>query len=133
MGQNDGIADAPMPQSSQSLVRVSGEVTVAESLKRKISTGQTLFIVAKSINSPGAPVAVVRMQTGQWPLKFTLDDSLAMMPERKLSTAGTVMIEVRVSQGGTAASQSGDLKSAPAIVDPHSGKSVHLVIDHVIS
>jgi hypothetical protein len=62
-----------------------------------------------------------------------LDDSLAMLPERKLSTAGAVRIEARISQGGTAAIQAGDLQSTPAIVDPRSGKPVRLVIDHVIS
>jgi cytochrome c-type biogenesis protein CcmH/NrfG len=131
--QHNGIVDTPASPVSAPPVQVSGVVTVAESLKAKIPTGLTLFIVAKSLNSPGAPVAVARMQTGQWPLKFTLDDSLAMMPERKLSTAGTVMVEVRVSPGGTAAIQSGDMQSAPTLVDPHSGKSIHLVIDHIIS
>ncbi|MGC2460478.1 MAG: hypothetical protein WA446_05780, partial [Steroidobacteraceae bacterium] len=130
--QNAVIAVGAAPQVGAAPVQVIGEVTLAESLKSKVPAGLTLFIVAKSINSPGAPVAVVRTQTGQWPLKFRLDDSLAMLPERKLSTAGPVTVEARVSHGGTAASQAGDLQSAPASVDPRSGKSVHLVIDHVI-
>jgi tetratricopeptide (TPR) repeat protein len=123
---------APAGQDSGPPVRVNGEITLADSLNVKVPSGLTLFIVAKSISSPGAPVAVVRTQTGQWPMKFVLDDSLAMLPDRKLSTAGPVMIEARVSQGGTAASHAGDLQSAPAIVNPRSHKSVHLVIDHVI-
>jgi len=130
--QNAVIAIGAAPQAGAAPVQVIGEVTLAESLKSKVPAGLTLFIVAKSINSPGAPVAVVRTQTGQWPLKFRLDDSLSMLPERKLSTAGPITVEARVSQGGTAASQAGDLQSAPASVDPRSGKSVHLVIDHVI-
>ena len=130
--QNAVIAVGAALQASAAPVQVIGEVMLAESLKSKVPAGLTLFIVAKSINSPGAPVAVVRTQTGQWPLKFRLDDSLAMLPERKLSTAGPVTVEARVSQGGTAASQAGDLQSAPASVDPRSGKSVHLVIDHII-
>jgi cytochrome c-type biogenesis protein CcmH/NrfG len=130
--RNDTAVDHEAPQNSSSPVQVSGEVTLAESLKMKVPPGLTLFIVAKSINSPGPPVAVVRTQTGQWPLKFMLDDSLAILPERKLSTAGAVMIEARVSQSGTAASHSGDFKSTPAVVDPHAGRSVHLVIDHII-
>ena len=119
-------------QTSAAPVQVSGEVTLAESLQQKVPAGLTLFIVAKSINSPGAPVAVVRAQTGQWPLKFMLDDSLAMLPERKLSTAGRVTVEARVSRSGAAASQAGDLQSAPTTVDPRSGQSMHLVIDHII-
>jgi cytochrome c-type biogenesis protein CcmH/NrfG len=131
--QSKAVVDGAALLSSGSPARVIGEVTLAESLKTRVPSGLTLFIVAKSINSPGAPVAVVRTITGQWPLRFMLDDTLAMLPERKLSTAGAVIVEVRVSRGGTATSQSGDFQSTPAIVDPRSGKSVHLVIDHIIS
>jgi cytochrome c-type biogenesis protein CcmH len=42
-------------------------------------------------------------------MNFTLDDSTAMMPERKLSTAGEVLVKVRVSKSGNAIPQSGDL------------------------
>jgi cytochrome c-type biogenesis protein CcmH len=45
----------------------------------------------------------------QLPLSFTLDDSTAMTPERKLSTAGEVLVKVRVSKSGNAIPQSGDL------------------------
>jgi cytochrome c-type biogenesis protein CcmH len=132
-GQNNTIVTGAAPPDSSSAVQIIGEVTLAEPLRMRVATGLTLFIVAKSINSPGAPVAVVRTITGQWPLKFMLDDSLAMLPDRKLSTAGSVVIEARVSQRGAAASQAGDFQSAPAIVDPHSGKPVRLIIDHIIS
>jgi cytochrome c-type biogenesis protein CcmH len=130
--RTDAMASGAAAPEAGSPVQVNGEVTVADSLKLKVPTGLTVFIVAKSIDSPGAPVAVIRTRTGEWPLKFMLDDSLAMLPERKLSTAGRVMIEARVSLVGTAASQPGDLQSAPAIVDPHSGKPIRLVIDHII-
>jgi cytochrome c-type biogenesis protein CcmH/NrfG len=130
--RTDAMASGAAAPEAGSPVQVNGEVTVADSLKLKVPTGLTVFIVAKSIDSPGAPVAVIRTRTGEWPLKFILDDSLAMLPERKLSTAGRVMIEARVSLVGTAASQPGDLQSAPAIVDPHSGKPIRLVIDHII-
>jgi cytochrome c-type biogenesis protein CcmH len=132
-GQDNSSAAGGAIEGSGSPARVIGEVTLSDSLKKKVSAGQTIFIVAKSVDSPGAPVAVVRTTTGQWSLRFMLDDSLAMLPERKLSTAGAVRIEARISQGGTAAIQAGDLQSTPAIVDPRSGKPVRLVIDHVIS
>jgi cytochrome c-type biogenesis protein CcmH/NrfG len=129
-GQNNAIITGASLPGSSSAVQITGEVTLAEPLRMRVATGLTIYIVAKSIDSPGAPVAVVRTTTGQWPLKFMLDDSLAMLPDRKLSTAGAVLIEARVSQRGAAASQAGDFQSAPAIVDPRSGKPVRLIIDH---
>ena len=113
--------------------RVSGEVELASALKSKVPGGLTLFIVAKSADSPGPPVAIVRTTTGRWPLSFTLDDSNAMMPGRTLSSAPHVTIEARVSRSGMASPQPGDFQSSIATIDPHQSKPVHIVIDHVIS
>ncbi len=55
---------------------ISGEVILADALSAKATAGETLFIVAKSVDSPGVPVAVFRAQVGTWPVKFMLDDSL---------------------------------------------------------
>jgi cytochrome c-type biogenesis protein CcmH len=121
--RNTGVAEA---------AQVSGEVALADTLRDKVPAGSTLFIVAKSIDSPGPPVAVVRTQTGQWPLKFVLDDSLAMLPTRTLSKVGRVTVEARISLSGAAAAHSGDLQSPAAAIDPREHKAVRLVIDHVI-
>ena len=43
-------------------LRVSGEVSLAPALRAKAAAGATLFIVAKSVDSPGAPVAVYPRQ-----------------------------------------------------------------------
>jgi hypothetical protein len=112
--------------------QISGEVALDERLKNQVPAGWTLFIVAKSIDSPGPPVAVVRTNTGQWPLKFLLDDSLAMFPTRTLSKAGRVTVEARISHSGMAKAESGDFQSAVTTVDPSQHKSVRLVVDRVI-
>jgi cytochrome c-type biogenesis protein CcmH/NrfG len=128
-------ANAPAASNSSGNagpVQVSGEVALADTLRSQVPVGLTLFIVAKSLDSPGPPVAVVRTQTGQWPLKFLLDDSLAMLSTRTLSKAGRVSIEARISHAGMAAAQSGDFQSAVATVDPREHKPVRLVIDRVI-
>jgi len=119
--------------SASAAARVSGDVELASALKSKVPEGLTLFIVAKSADSPGPPVAIVRTTTGRWPLTFTLDDSNAMMPGRTLSSAPHVTIEARVSRSGMASPQPGDFQSSIATIDPHQSKAVHIVIDHVIS
>jgi hypothetical protein len=111
---------------------VSGNIELAGTLRSRIPDGLTLFIVAKSVDSPGPPVAIIRTTTGHWPLAFTLDDSNAMMPGRNLSSAQHVTIEARVSRSGMAAPQPGDYQSAVATIDPHDPKSVRIIIDHVI-
>jgi cytochrome c-type biogenesis protein CcmH len=113
-------------------VAVRGEVVLSDAVRPRVSRGLTLFIVAKSVNSPGPPVAILRTQTGSWPVSFELNDALAMMPDRKLSTAGMVTIEARVSKSGQAMPQSGDLLGVTAPLDPARGKPVRIVIERVI-
>jgi len=114
-------------------VRVVGEVVLADTLQGKVPAGLTLFILAKSVNSPGAPVAILRtMTTTSWPVKFQLDDSQAMLPQRKLSTAGPVTIEARTSKTGQAAPAPGDFLGTTAQLDPAAGKPVRIVIKTVI-
>jgi len=113
-------------------VMVRGEVVLADSLKGRIPAGLTLFIVAKSVSSPGPPVAIWRTTTGSWPVAFQLDDSQAMIPVRRLSTAGMVTIEARTSRTGQAMPAPGDFQGVSAQLDPAAGKPVRIVIQKVI-
>jgi hypothetical protein len=121
-------ADTAAADSGQ----LQGAVELAAPLKSRVPAGLTLFIIAKAVDSPGPPVAVMRTTTSHWPLRFNLDDASAMVPDRKLSTAGPVTVEARVSRSGQATPQSGDFQSALMTVNPRERKSVRLVIDHVI-
>jgi len=112
---------------------VSGEVSLAAALRAKATEGATLFIVAKSVDSPGAPVAVYRGSLGTWPVKFTLDDSQAMMPGRNLSRAGRVTIEARISQKGQPLPAAGDLQGSSGVINPADQKPLKITIDRAIS
>jgi hypothetical protein len=131
-----GPAAAPQPPPvaavSASAPEVDGDVELAEVLKSRVPAGLTLFIIAKALDSPGIPVAIVRTTTSRWPMSFTLNDASAMVPDRKLSTAGSVTVEARVSRSGTATPQPGDFQSVVMTVNPRERKAVRLLIDHVI-
>jgi hypothetical protein len=112
---------------------VSGEIMLAPALKAKAAAGETLFIVAKSVDAPGVPVAVLRGSVGSWPLKFTLDDSQSMLPGRNLSSAGRVTIEARISQKGQPLPASGDLQGSTGVINPADHQPLKIVIDRVIT
>jgi cytochrome c-type biogenesis protein CcmH len=114
-------------------VSVSGEVVLADAVKARARAGLTLYIVAKSVDQPGMPVAVLRTTTGQWPFRFKLDDSLAMMPARSLSRAGPVTIEARISQSGVATPGAGDLEGTSGVIDPRASRPLRIVIDRVVN
>ncbi len=111
---------------------VEGEVVLADGLRGKVPAGLTLFIVAKSVASPGPPVAILRLSTGSWPVKFRLDDTQSMIPGRTLSGAGSVTIEARTSRSGQAMPQPGDFQGSLGPLDPKAGKPLRLVLDKVV-
>jgi hypothetical protein len=116
----------------QLAMAVSGSVSLAPGLKAKAATGRALFIVAKSVDSPGPPVAVYRTTVDRWPVKFELDDSQSMLPTRKLSSAGRFTVEARISQSGQPLPASGDLQGATGVVDPADRRPLEILIDKVI-
>jgi hypothetical protein len=122
---------AAAPASSGTAV--SGEIMLSPALKAKAAAGETLFIVAKSVDAPGVPVAVLRGSVGSWPLKFTLDDSQSMLPGRNLSSAGRVTIEARISQKGQPLPASGDLQGTTGVINPADHQPLKILIDRVIT
>jgi cytochrome c-type biogenesis protein CcmH/NrfG len=110
---------------------VDGEVRIAAALAAKASKGTTLFVIARSADAPGPPLAVLRTTVSAWPLKFRLDDSLAMMPGRTLSSASRITVEARISASGQAMPGSGDLAGSSGVLDPAAREPVRITIDRV--
>ena len=127
-------AAAP-PTAAQDAARpaqISGEVDIDPALRSKALPSSTLFVFAKAADSPGPPLAVVRTSVDQWPVKFLLNDSQAMMPQRKLSDFQRVIVEARISQSGQPMGQRGDLQGSSGALDPKSDKPIRVVIRDVI-
>lgn len=126
--------DQAAPAQAAAGTTVRGEIELAGALARKAKAGETLFVFATSVDSPGPPVAVFRTSVGQWPLKFQLDDSQSMMPGRNLSNAGRVKIEARISASGQPLPTAGDLEGSTAALDPtKTNRPVKVVINRVVS
>jgi cytochrome c-type biogenesis protein CcmH len=95
---------------------VSGTVTLAPALQGRVGPDDTVFVFARAMNGSRMPLAVLRKQVKDLPLRFTLDDSLAMSPASKLSGAANVVVGARVSKSGKAGAQEGDLQGQlPAV------------------
>ncbi|MFN4149159.1 MAG: hypothetical protein ACK4E4_06370, partial [Rhodocyclaceae bacterium] len=89
-----------------------------------------LMVVARPADGSRMPVAVLRAPLGDPPIDFTLDDSLAMSPDRKPSQFAELMVEARISQSGQAMPQAGDL-FGPAVKVKQGAREVVLRIDQV--
>lgn len=107
-----GMPPAKAAPAAASGLNVTGQVNLSASLKSKASPNDVVFIYATPANGDRMPLAIFKTTVSQLPFNFTLDDSTAMAPDRKLSAAGEVMVKVRVSKSGNAMPQSGDLSGS---------------------
>ena len=112
---------SPQQPAESGKERISGTVTLSGALKDKAAPDDTVFILAKAEQGPPMPLAVVRKQVRDLPFKFSLDDSMAVMPQMKLSGFDKVVVIARVSKSGNPMPQPGDLQGSSAPLKP--GKS----------
>jgi len=124
------ITAAPA-QPAISPASIEGTVSISQDLMSKTSPTDTVFVYARAANGPRMPLAVVKKQVSDLPFEFKLDDSMAMMPQMKLSAFDQVMVTARVSKSGNAITQSGDLVSRPISINSRSNKAVALEINSV--
>ena len=67
------------------------------------------------------PLAAFRLQVKDLPMDFRLDDSMAMAPQAKISSASEVIVTARISKSGDPIPKSGDLEGSSAAVKPGTG------------
>jgi cytochrome c-type biogenesis protein CcmH len=121
------IADA----ASAADARIRGRVTLAPALLANAVPGDTVFVFARAVDGRRAPLAILRKQVKDLPFDFTLDDSLAMSPALRLSSATQVVVGARVSKSGNAVAQAGDLQGLSAPV-PVGTSGVKIEIGEVL-
>lgn len=121
----------PTGKPPESPASVAGTVTLAPALAQKARPDDILFIVARAVDGPRIPLAVLRKRVADLPLDFVLDDSLAMSPQLKLSSFSEVVVTARISKSGNAMSQPGDVQGASGPVKV-GAKGLAILIDTVV-
>jgi len=106
-------------------------VTLAPALAARAAPQDTVFIFARAVQGPKAPLAIQRRQVKDLPLDLTLDDSMTMSPALRLSGAGQVVLGARISKSGNPMPQPGDLQGLSAPV-PVGSRGLALVITDVL-
>jgi cytochrome c-type biogenesis protein CcmH len=111
--ESEALQASAQPEATQQgnvpSVAIDVQVSLAPELQKSASPGDTVFIYAQALTGPKMPLAIVRKQVSDLPLTVSLNDSMAMMPNMKLSNFANVKLLARISKSGNAISQSGDL------------------------
>jgi len=100
---------SPSPPTSVAGARLSGRVSLAPELAAQTSPSDTVFVYATPAQGGRMPLAIVRTTVAALPFDFVLDDSQAMGPQSKLSSASEVVLKARISKTGQAMAQPGEL------------------------
>ena len=130
IGASAAAPSAASPAAAASAARISGRVSLAPALAARIAPTDTVFIFARAAEGPRMPLAIVKRSAAELPIEFTLDDSMAMSPQMKLSNFARVIVGARISRSGNATPQSGDLRGESAPTGTRAA-NLQLVIDGV--
>ncbi len=125
---------APKQTQAKAIIPVSIDVQVSmdDAIKAQVNSQDTLFIYAKALTGPPMPLAIVRKQVADLPIAVTLDDTMAMMPNMKISSFDQVKVMARISKSGTAMQQKGDFVGELELLELAGKTSVVIVINEEI-
>ncbi len=104
-------------------------VTLAMEMAKTLSGEEAVFVLARPADGSRMPLAVARVRVADLPLTVRLDDSLAMGPMAKLSSASSVEVIARVSLSGGPIPAPGDLEGKQGPLAVGSGVAVAVEID----
>ena len=113
-------------------VSVRVRVAVAPAVLEKVEVSDTLFVLARAIDGPPMPLAAVKKQVQDLPLVVDLDDSLAMVPNLKISAFDEVVIVARISRSGQPIASSGDYFGESGAIRPGSDQEVNVLISKIV-
>lgn len=110
---------------------IGARIELAPALRDKAKPNDIVFIFARAATGPRMPLAAKRVRVADLPLDITLDDSMSMTADLKISSTPEVLVEARISKSGDAIPASGDLSGKSAAVKP-GAKGVKVSIDQII-
>ena len=124
-------AEKPAPQTGGTEFSIRGTVRLSAELQAKTAPGDTVFVFARALSGPRAPLAVRRFRADQLPAEFVLDQASAMSPELTLAQFKEVVVGARITKSGNATPQRGDLEGLRQPVKVGATR-IDLVIDTVV-
>ena len=95
------VEEAPVAKAqAQAQASIKVSVDLADAIKAQVLPGDSVFIFARAVSGPPAPLAVKRVTVADLPITVELGDADAMMAQLKLSNFPEVQLMARISRAG---------------------------------
>ena len=124
-------AESKKREAVENASGITVTISLSDKFKAQVNPTDLVFIYAKAMSGPPMPLAAIKKQVKDLPVKVTLNDAMAMMPNLKISSFSEVIVGARVSKSGGPISQNGDLFSEKPSVK--AGDTVNIEIDAVVT
>jgi cytochrome c-type biogenesis protein CcmH len=111
---------------------VTVDVAVSPELRARISGNETLFVFARAVDGPPAPLAVKRLQASALPTTIELSEADSMTQGLSITTFPQVRIAARISATGNAMASPGDLQGYSQPFGVAETERVGVTIDEVV-
>jgi cytochrome c-type biogenesis protein CcmH len=110
LGGGTGPTNPVVASNRAAGASVTGVVSLdlSEQDQAGLAPTDTVFVFARAVDGPRMPLAMQRLTAAQLPLRFRLDDAMAMSPVAKLSAYKWVIVGARISRSGDALPKPGD-------------------------
>ena len=108
-------------------VQLRMRVELGAQVRDQVEPGDSVFIFARAVDGPPAPLAAKRVSVAELPVELTFSDADAMMPQLRLSNFPKVELVARISRAGDP--QSGEWIGRSQTVDTSNAQLQQLVID----
>lgn len=92
--------------------QLSGRVVLDAALQARVKPDDTVLIVARVLDGPRTPVAVLKRRANELPFEFTLDENAATTPTLRLSPSMQLVVAARILRAGQAVAETGDLQGS---------------------
>jgi cytochrome c-type biogenesis protein CcmH len=108
------------------------EVKLDSAMAARVLPDNQVYVFARAIDGPPMPLAVSRHRVSELPISIILDDTMAMMSNRKISTFEQVSVMARVSLSGNPVAEPGDIESVAVVTRTDNQSPLKLVINQVV-
>lgn len=127
-----GQGNADRSQAVRPARSIKATVKLSPALVGKTAPTDTVYIFARAAQGSKMPLAIVRKQVRELPVSVTLDDSMAMVPDMKMSSVAELVIGARISKSGDAIPKPGDLEGYAPPLQAGTTGAVEITIASVV-